>query len=81
MCQVNVFKAKTDLSRLIALLESAEEDEVVIARNGQPVARLTAWTSPDARRRIGAAKGLFVVPDDFGAEDGAVAALMADGAL
>jgi hypothetical protein len=43
MCQVNIFKAKTELSRLIALLESEAEDEIVIARNGKPVARILPW--------------------------------------
>jgi len=73
MCQVNVFKAKTDLSRLIAALESREEDEIVIARNGKPVARLVPWTGRGAEARIGAARGLFTVPDDFNQDDAVIA--------
>lgn len=38
---VNVHEAKTQLSRLLLLVEEGEE--VWIARAGQPVARLTAW--------------------------------------
>ena len=37
---VNVREAKTNLSRLLARVEAGEE--VIIARNGHPVARLVA---------------------------------------
>ena len=40
MVQVNVSEAKAQLSRLIRLAEAGEE--VIIARNGVPVARLVA---------------------------------------
>lgn len=69
MCQVNVFQAKTELSKLIALLENESEEEIIIARNGSPVARLVRWEQADTTNRIGVAKGLFQVPDDFGAAD------------
>ena len=38
MITVNVHEAKTNLSRLLAKAEAGEE--VIIARNGKPVARL-----------------------------------------
>lgn len=38
MLQVNVGQAKTELSKLLQRVEAGEE--VVIARNGKPVARL-----------------------------------------
>ena len=40
MVQVNIREAKTQFSRLLKLAEAGEE--VVIARNGVPVARLVA---------------------------------------
>lgn len=40
MMRVNVGQAKTDLSKLLARVEAGEEVE--IARNGDPVARLVA---------------------------------------
>ena len=40
MATVNVHEAKTHLSRLLAQVEAGEE--VTIARNGKPVARLVA---------------------------------------
>ena len=43
MVTVNVHEAKTNLSRLLAQVEAGED--VVIARNGKPVARLVQLNS------------------------------------
>lgn len=48
MKTVNVHEAKTNLSQLLSEVEQGAE--VVIARNGTPVARLTAL-APARRRR------------------------------
>ncbi len=37
---VNVFDAKSPLSRLIEHIESGSEGKIIIARHGRPVARL-----------------------------------------
>ncbi len=58
---VNVHEAKTHLSRLLARVERGEE--IIIARSGKPVARLTRYDEP--RRTLGRDAGLFEVPDDF----------------
>jgi antitoxin (DNA-binding transcriptional repressor) of toxin-antitoxin stability system len=81
MCQVNIFKAKTELSRLITLLENAKEDEIIIARNGKPVARLLPWSGTEVKKRIGVAKGLFEVSDDFSEDDEAIAGSFAESSL
>lgn len=67
MHTVNMLEAKTSLSKLVEAVESGAESEIVIARNGKPAARLVPVQSPeqDVSRRIGIAKGLFTVPDDF----------------
>ena len=57
---INVRQAKTHLSRLLAQVEAGEE--VVIARRGEPVARLIAC-KPTGKRRFGAMKGKIVVGD------------------
>ncbi len=63
----NVHEAKTHFSRLLELIERGEE--VVIARSGQPVARLTAYRP--TRRNIappGSMKGRdWQMDDDFDA--------------
>ena len=62
MTVVNVHQAKTQLSRLLAQVEAGEE--VVIARRGEPVARLVAC-KPRKKRRPDRLKGKVVIPDDF----------------
>lgn len=57
--QVNVHEAKTKLSRLLELVESGES--VIIARNGQPVARLVS-VSMSASFPFGIASGSQLVP-------------------
>ena len=62
MPTVNVHEAKTHLSRLLAQVEAGEE--VTIARNGKPVARLVAY-KPRGARRPGAFKGKVMIDDSF----------------
>jgi prevent-host-death family protein len=63
--QVNVHEAKTHLSRLIEAVEAGEE--VVIAKAGKPVAKLTATRRAGRRRKLGLLDGKFKIPDDFNA--------------
>ncbi len=42
MTTVNMLEAKTQLSRLVEAVETGAETEIIIARNGRPVARLVA---------------------------------------
>lgn len=75
MMTVNMHEAKSQLSRLVEALESGREDEIVIARNGQPVARLTRFDASTVGQRIGVAKGLFEVPDDIDEDNSVIADL------
>ncbi len=59
---VNVHQAKTQLSRLLAQVEAGED--VVIARRGEPVARLVGCKLV-AKRQPDVLKGRVVVPDSF----------------
>ena len=63
MKQVNIHEAKTHFSRLIAAVEQGEE--IVVARYGQPIARIVAIRPPAASRKPGSAKGKFKVPPAF----------------
>ena len=56
MTQMNMLEAKTSLTKLVRLLETKEEDEVIICRKGEPVARLIRYEKPK-NQRIGIAKG------------------------
>jgi len=78
---VNVFEAKTQLSRLLRLIELGRESSVIIARNGRPVARIVPLKSTPVSNRIGVARGKFTVPDDFDAANEEIASLMTGGDL
>ena len=62
MVVVNVHQAKTQLSRLLAQVEAGED--VVIARNGTPVARLVGYRSK-GKRQPDVLKGKIVIPESF----------------
>jgi prevent-host-death family protein len=49
MKQVNLYQAKTELSALVE--EAAAGEEVVIAKNGKPKAKLVALGESSARRK------------------------------
>ena len=63
---VNIYEAKTQLSRMVD--RAAAGEEIVISRNGKPVARLCPL-EPRKRNTVkfGLLKGQFEVPDDFDA--------------
>ena len=62
---VNIFEAKTQLSKLIQKVEQGED--VIIARAGKPVARLTGLASDKPKIRFGGLKGKIWIADDFDA--------------
>ncbi len=61
----NVLEAKSNLSRLIADVESGREREIIIARNGKPAVRLAPLNPRPVGKRLGIAEGLFKVPDNI----------------
>jgi len=69
---INVFQAKTTLSKLLEQIETGQEKEIVIARHGRPVALLIPLTSRNTGKRIGVAKGRFKVPDSINEENATI---------
>jgi prevent-host-death family protein len=66
MPTVNIYDAKTQLSKLVDLASSGTD--VVIARAGKPVAKLTALTNKDKRMyTLGLLEGKGWIADDFDA--------------
>ncbi|HEY1338962.1 MAG TPA: type II toxin-antitoxin system prevent-host-death family antitoxin [Bryobacteraceae bacterium] len=63
MASFNVHEAKTNLSRLLAMVERGEE--VTILRNGEPVADLVRHRSKGARRRLGTLAGAVSLPEGW----------------
>jgi prevent-host-death family protein len=65
MKTVNIYEAKTRLSELVQEAEAGRD--VIIARAGRPVARLTRLEKRQSKRRLGVLDGRFRIPDDFNA--------------
>lgn len=74
MPTVNMLDAKTHLSKLVEAIETGAEPEVIIARNGRPVARLVPIAATSGPRIV-VARGAFVVPDRIDADNEDVAKL------
>ncbi len=60
---VNMHEAKSQLSKLAR--RAAAGEEIIIGRNGEPVAMLVAYRPSTERRRLGALKGKIWIADDF----------------
>lgn len=79
MRQVNMLDAKSQLSKLVAAVESGAEKEIVIARNGKPAARIVPIDEApkQATRRLGVLEGKYppMSVEEFDALDEEVAKL------
>ncbi len=64
---VNIHEAKTNLSKLIEKISNGEE--VIIARAGKPVAKLSSYKEKLKPRKPGLWKGKVWVSPDFDEED------------
>jgi prevent-host-death family protein len=60
---VNLYRAKTDLSRLVE--EAAAGEEIIIAKAGKPRARLLPLAPAGARRKPGLWEGKVWIAPDF----------------
>ena len=64
--QVNIHEAKSQLSKLIQ--RTLDGEEVIIARNNQPIVRLQRIDKPRRKRQLGALHGLVqATSPDFNA--------------
>ena len=77
MKTVNMLQAKSTLSKLVEAIESGREEEVIIARNGRPAAKLVPVEDVVLGHRIGVAKGRFVAPANIDDSNVQIAALFA----
>lgn len=71
MRQVNVHEAKSQLSRLLQAVEDGEE--IVIARNGKPVAKLVGHEPQRKPREPGWGKGRIEILPGFDEADEQIA--------
>src|SRR5437870_5177794 len=68
MAIINMYEAKTNLSRLVERAEAGEE--IIIARNGKPAAKLVPVAKEKKAPRVpGSMRGLIHMSDDFNNPD------------
>lgn len=64
MAVVNMHEAKTQLSKLVQ--RAAAGEEIIVARAGEPVAKIVAYTAPPKKPRVpGSMKGQIWIAPDF----------------
>lgn len=59
----NLYEAKTSLSKLVD--RAAAGEEIIIAKSGKPLARLTPLASKRPRRQPGGWEGRVKISEDF----------------
>ena len=62
---INIYEAKTHLSRLVD--EAAQGADIVISRSGKPIARLCRIRPKAKKRKLGVLDGCFKIPENFNA--------------
>lgn len=62
---INIHEAKTHLSKIVD--DVAAGAEVIIAKAGKPMARLSPISARAQPKKLGLLKGKIKVPDDFNA--------------
>lgn len=75
MMQVNILEAKTNFSRLVRLIETKQEDHIIVARHGRPVMKMVSYNDAPVENRIGIAKGRLNCPEDIDLYNGEIAEL------
>ena len=64
MTVVNMHEAKTNLSKLVQ--RAAAGEEIIVAKAGEPVAKIVAYTPPPRKPRVpGSMKGKIWIAPDF----------------
>ena len=58
MCEVNIYEAKTNLSKYIEKLEKGEEEEIVLCRFNKPVATIIPYKKKKKKTIIGCGKNI-----------------------
>lgn len=76
---VNIHDAKTNLSKLIE--KTLKGEEVIIAKAGKPVAKLSSYKEKLEPRKSGLLKGKIWVSPDFDDEDEEINKLFYEGEL
>ena len=75
----NIHEAKTNLSKLIE--KTLNGEEIIIAKAGKPVAKLSSYKKKLKPRKGGLLKGKIWISDDFDDEDEEINKLFYEGEI
>lgn len=75
MMQVNILEAKTNFSKLVRLIETKQEDRIIVSRHGRPVMKMVSVYDAPIESRIGIAKGELKSPADLDVGNDEIAAM------
>ncbi|WP_187759629.1 type II toxin-antitoxin system Phd/YefM family antitoxin [Treponema pectinovorum] len=76
-----MLEAKTNFPKLLSFLENGTEDEIIICKNNNPVAKIIKISKNDSSNRIGIAKDKIVFTDNFDDMDSEIAKEFLDSPL
>ena len=62
--KINTAEAKNRFSEIIRLLQTKQEEEILIANRGTVIVRMVLFDDAP-KRRLGLAKGKWEIPDDI----------------
>ncbi len=62
MTGVNILEAKTNFSKLLLLLETKQESEIIICKKNKPIAKVVPILSNNPLDALGIAKGKLKYP-------------------
>jgi prevent-host-death family protein len=63
MLNIDINQAKQNFPELIE--KTVSNGEVIITKDGQPIVKMVPLTKPKKERKLGTAKGLIKMADDF----------------
>ena len=75
MMQVNILEAKTNFSKLVRLIETKQEDRIIVSRHGRPVMKMVSVYDAPIESRIGIAKGKLKSSADLDVGNDEIAAM------
>lgn len=75
MCEMNVLEAKTNFSKLLMLLDTKQEDEIIICKSNKPVAKLIPFPQIDRMKAFGIAAGKLKYPININDGDEEITAM------
>lgn len=72
---INIAEAKTELSKIVRLVETGDEEVVWICRYNKRVAKITGVQDKSVSQRIGIAKGKLKSPENLDMDNDKIADL------